>query len=118
MRETGEDRCVRGELPQRLAAWFAEHEERLRSRGITGDVHQSPPDGRDKASTWMALEREDHIAALVVWSSGEAELECGDVATGQVRRQHRDLHTFLDLLDAIESTHEWIRTKGGRYPEE
>lgn len=49
---------------------------------------------------------------LIVWSSGEAELEYGDMATGQVRQQHRDLCTFQDLLDAIETIHEWIRIKG------
>ncbi|WP_329056522.1 hypothetical protein OG511_02555 [Streptomyces sp. NBC_01453] len=41
------------ELPQRLQAWFAEHEERLQSCGITGAVQQSPEDGRTKNSTWM-----------------------------------------------------------------
>lgn len=94
-------------LPQRLQAWFAEHEKHLESCGITGDLQQSPEDGRTKTSTWMTLERDDHIAVLIVWSSGEAEIDYGDAATGQVRQQHRDLHTFQDLLDAIESIYEW-----------
>ncbi|MER5184813.1 hypothetical protein ABT009_42100 [Streptomyces sp. NPDC002896] len=49
---------------------------------------------------------------LIVWSSGEAELECEDVATDRVRRQHRDLRTFEELLDAVETIREWIQTKG------
>jgi hypothetical protein len=117
MRQTGEGRRVSVELPQRLQAWFAEHEERLQLCGITGDVQQSPADDRTKTSTWMTLERDDHIAVLIVWSSGEAELEYGDVATGQVRQEHCGLHTFQDLLDAVESIHGWIQTQGGRFPD-
>ncbi|MDX6314121.1 MAG: hypothetical protein QOF44_3585 [Streptomyces sp.] len=112
MRQSEEGRPISVELPRRLQAWFAEHEERLQSCGITGAVQQSPEDGRTKTSTWMTLETDDFVAVLIVWSSGEAELEYGDVATGQVRQQHRDLCTFQDLLDAIETIHEWIRTKG------
>lgn len=88
MRQIGEARRVFVELPQGLQAWFAEHEERLRLCGITGDLQQSPADGRTKTRTWMTLERDDHIAVLIVWSSGEAQLEYGDVATGQVRQEH------------------------------
>ncbi|MEO3765745.1 hypothetical protein [Streptomyces sp. B5E4] len=101
------------ELPEGLQTWFDEHEERLRSCGITGAVQRSPEDGRTKASTCMTLETDGHVAMLTVWSSGEAELECGDVAADRVRRQHRDLRTFEELLGAIETVREWIRTKGG-----
>ncbi|MFK4155101.1 hypothetical protein ACI2LV_24325 [Streptomyces fungicidicus] len=112
MRQSEEKQPISVELPQRLQAWFAEHEERLQSCGITGAVQQSPEDGRTKNSTWMTLENDDVVAVLIVWSSGEAELEYGDMATGQVRQQHRDLCTFQDLIDAIETIHEWIRIKG------
>lgn len=114
MRQSEEGRPISVELPQRLQAWFAEHEEHLQSCGITGAVQQSPEDGRTKTSTWMTLETDDYIAVLIVWSSGEAEFEYGDVATGQIRPEHRELRTFQDLLDAIETIHEWIRTKGER----
>ncbi|PJE99442.1 hypothetical protein CUT44_04670 [Streptomyces carminius] len=117
MKQSREGRCVSAELPKRLQAWFAEHEERLQSCGITGDVQRSPEDGRTKTSTWMTLETDDCVAVLIVWSSGEAELEYGDVATGQVRRQHRDLCTSQDLLDAIETIRAWTRTEGGRLPD-
>jgi hypothetical protein len=100
------------DLPRRLSAWFAEHEERLQSCGITGDVQRSPEDGRPKRSAWMTLKNDDHEAVLIVWSGGEAELEYADMASGLSRPEHRDLRTFQDLLEAIGSIHEWIRTKG------
>lgn len=111
MRQIGEVGGISAELPQRLHTWFAEHEERLQSCGITGDVQRSPEDGRTEISSWMTLETDDRVAVLTVWSSGEAELECGDVATSQVRREHRDLRTFEDLLDAIETICEWFQPK-------
>ncbi|MEU4265247.1 hypothetical protein ACYCCF_15010 [Streptomyces argenteolus] len=64
----------------------------------------------------MMLETEDRVAVLLVWSSGEADLEYGDVATGCVRQKHRDLRTFEELLNAIESVHEWIQMKGEWFP--
>ncbi|WP_232544163.1 hypothetical protein [Streptomyces buecherae] len=57
----------------------------------------------------MTLETDDHIAALTVWSSGEAELEYGDVASGLVRQEHRELRTVRDLLDAVASIEEGAR---------
>ncbi|MEV4743587.1 hypothetical protein [Streptomyces sp. NPDC049555] len=116
MRHTEKDQQVLAELPDILTSWFTEHEERLQSCGITGDIQQSPADGRTKTSAWMMLERDDHIGALIVWSSGEAELEYGDVVSGQLQQRHLDLHTFPDLLDVIESLLEWFRTKGGQSP--
>ncbi len=108
MRQGEEGQSISAELPRRLQTWFAEHEERLQSCGITGAVQPSPEDGRTKTSTWMTLENDEHAAVLIVWSSGEAELEYGDVKTGQVRQQHRDLRTCQDVLDAIETIREWI----------
>jgi hypothetical protein len=91
------------DLPQRLSAWFAEHEERLQSRGITSDVQRSPEDGRPKTSAWMTLRNGDHEAVFIVWSSGDTELGCGDMASGSIRPEHRDLRTRQDLLDALAS---------------
>lgn len=49
---------------------------------------------------------------LIAWSSGEVELEYMDMATDRARRQHRDLRTFEELPDAIETICKWIQTKG------
>ncbi|MEU9110674.1 hypothetical protein AB0D04_02445 [Streptomyces sp. NPDC048483] len=34
------------------------------------------------------------------------------IRTGQVRQQHRDLRTVEDLLDAIETLHDWLVRPG------
>ncbi|MFF5719597.1 hypothetical protein [Streptomyces buecherae] len=98
-----------GAWPQWLADWFAEHEERLRARGVLGGLWRSPADGRPKSSAGVTLETDGHMAALTVWSSGEAELEYGDVASGLLRQEHRELRTVRDLLDAIASVEEGVR---------
>lgn len=109
MRQGGRGRRISVELPQRLQAWFVEHEVCQQSFGITGEVQRSPEDGRTKTSTWMTLETDDRLAVLMGWGSGEAELEYGDVATGQVKQEHRDLCTFEDLLNAIDSVRGWTQ---------
>ncbi|WP_331745304.1 hypothetical protein [Kitasatospora sp. NBC_01300] len=101
------------ELPQRLHTWFTENEEQLRSRGVTGDIQRSPDDGRPKTSAWMTVETDGYAAVLIVWDSGEAELECGDWASGQIRQEHRDLRTPDELLDAIEDLLEWAQMESG-----
>ncbi|MEU6051110.1 hypothetical protein ABZ829_11805 [Streptomyces xanthochromogenes] len=101
------------ELPQMLQAWFTENEERLRSCGVTGDIQRSPDDGRSKTSARMTVETDGCVAMLIVWDSGEAELECGDLASGQVQQEHRDLRTPGELFDAIETV--LARVSDGRW---
>ncbi|MFD4475867.1 hypothetical protein ACFWPU_07100 [Streptomyces sp. NPDC058471] len=101
------------ELPQMLHTWFTENEERLRSRGVTGDIQRSPNDGRLKTSGWMTVETDGYAAMLIVWDSGEAELECGDWASSQIRQEHRDIRTPAELLDAIETLLAWAQMKSG-----
>jgi hypothetical protein len=61
----------------------------------------------------MTVETGHHVAVLIVWSSGEAELECGDLASGQLRQEHRDLRAPGELLDAIETILDWVQAKSG-----
>lgn len=101
------------ELPQALCTWFAENDEQLRSRGVTGEIQRSPDDGRPKSSAWMTVETDDYGAVLIVWDSGEAELECGGSTGNGIRREHRDLRTVDELHDAVESLLGWVRAKRG-----
>lgn len=61
----------------------------------------------------MTVETDGYAAVLIVWDSGEAELECGDWASGQIRQEHRDLRTPDELLDAIEDLLEWAQMESG-----
>ncbi|MEV5678889.1 hypothetical protein AB0L68_27520 [Streptomyces sp. NPDC052164] len=101
------------ELPQILHTWFTKNAGQLRSRGILGDIQRSPDDGRPKTSASMTLENDDHGAVLIVWSSGEAELEYVNLASGQSRQEHRDLRAPGELLDAIGTILEWAHAGNG-----
>lgn len=101
------------ELPLELCTWFAQNVEALRSRGVTGDIQKSPDDGRPKSAAWLTLEGENHVAVLIVWDSGEAEFECGNLATGDIRQEHRELRTPQGLLGAIEDVHRWVLATSG-----
>lgn len=95
------------ELPQRLQAWFAEHEERLQSCGITGAVQQSPEDGRTKNSTWMTLENDDFVAVLIVWSSRKPAS-----STGTWQQARSDNSTGISAPSRTSSTPSRPSTNG------
>ncbi|QKW07834.1 hypothetical protein HUT18_17015 [Streptomyces sp. NA04227] len=99
------------DLPRTLHTWFTENRERLLAHGITGDIRRSP-NGRDKSSSWLTLEAGDRIAMLIVWSTGEAELELGDATTGEVRPEHRDLRSIEELLEAVAVVRDWTLPAG------
>ncbi|GAA3865518.1 hypothetical protein GCM10022243_34570 [Saccharothrix violaceirubra] len=58
----------------------------------------------DKPAAWVDCETGDSTGHLIVWTSGEAELDTADLTTGIVHPTHYDLtgpqelHTCLDEL--------------------
>lgn len=62
-------------------AWFAEHADDVRSRGLTVGVTRSPADWA-KRSVVVLLDAGDAVGQLIVWESGEAMSECGGVVSG------------------------------------
>ncbi|MGW2651933.1 hypothetical protein ACWC2T_45525 [Streptomyces sp. NPDC001393] len=62
----------------------------------------------------LAVEGPDAVGQLTVWDSGEAELECGDVATGWVVAEHRGLASVQDLHRALDDLVRWQRERPGR----
>ncbi|MFE2377521.1 hypothetical protein [Streptomyces sp. NPDC059398] len=62
----------------------------------------------------MTVETDGDVAMLIVWDRGEAQLECGDWASSQIRQEHRDLRTPDQLLGAIGARLEWAHAKSGR----
>jgi hypothetical protein len=86
-----------------LARWFAENEAVLRSRGIAAELQHSPDDGRSKSSAWLTVEVGNRAMQIAVWDSGEAELDCVDLSSGDARSEHRDLHSDQELYDLLES---------------
>jgi len=61
--------------------------------GIEASLHRSPDDGRNKASAWVTLKADVREGMLIVWDSGEGELQY--LGNGEVVCRH------LEGLDSL-----------------
>lgn len=52
---------------------------------------------RDKSAAWVVCETGDLAGQLTVWTSGEAELDAGNLATGVIDPVHYELTSAQDL---------------------
>lgn len=91
-----------------LSGWIEAHQESMTARGLVLAPGASPLDGRDKRSVWLDVESAEHLGRLIVWDTGEAELELADVPTGGVNAQHRRIETRADLDQALALLIAWV----------
>lgn len=84
-----------------LRAWVEVRRESLAAEGVALDLDESRS-GWVKASIALAVDGPDAVGQLTVWENGEAELEYGAVATGQVVAEHRSLASVEDLHRALD----------------
>ena len=90
-----------------VRAWFADHKVTLAEQGLRAELIESPPD-RDKRSVSVTIASAQRIGQLVVWSTGEAELSMGSVASRELIQEHREIISKLGLKDATETLVSWI----------
>ncbi|MEU4403871.1 hypothetical protein AB0F88_05055 [Streptosporangium sp. NPDC023963] len=57
---------------------------------------------RDKSAAWVTCEDARRVIQLTVWTSGEAELDVGDLASGTTASVHYDLATSEDLAACLD----------------
>lgn len=86
-----------------LAQWIETHHASLTERGLLLTSGNSPEDGRPKRSMWLDVEGPQRLGRLLLWDTGEAELELADVSTGDVTAQHHQVDTRADLERAVTS---------------
>jgi hypothetical protein len=91
-----------------LSGWIEAHRESMTARGLVLAPGASPLDGRDKRSVWLDVESEEHLGRLIVWDTGEAELELADVPTGGINAQHRHIETRADLDQTLALLVAWV----------
>lgn len=91
-----------------FAGWIEAHRDSMMARELSLAPGASPLDGRDKRSIWLDVEGAEHLGRLIVWDTGEAELEFADVPTGGVSAQHRHIETRADLEQALTLLVAWV----------
>lgn len=96
-----------------MRRWVTAQSNNLYKEGLSLKLDDSRADW-DKGSLSLAIDGKDFLGQLTVWSTGEAELECAEIATGEVRREHRDLASVHDLGRALDELLGWLGPNGKR----
>lgn len=77
---------------QSLQAW-------LRQQDIQLEFGESPAD-RPKRSCWITLRHAERESELLLWETGEAELNAS-LPGGDISQEHLELHELSDLGAAL-----------------
>jgi hypothetical protein len=85
--------------------WAQSLQEWLRKQGVQLDFGQSPDD-RLKLSCWVNLRQGENESELLLWDSGEAELNSSEPSTGisQEHYEHLGLTDLASVLSRLLST--------------
>jgi hypothetical protein len=97
-----------------LRAWFYQHKEELDALGLDAAL-ESAPLGREKSALWLTLDSGQYMGRITVWNSGEVEIECAEVATGEILQEHRELKSDVHIRLAADALVSWVSrgTRGG-----
>jgi hypothetical protein len=69
--------------------------------GATWKVDRSPDDGRNKHAVWVTIQQSDREGVLIVWDSGEAELEAAGSSAEIFQKHFEGLGTADVALDEL-----------------
>lgn len=84
-----------------LAAWCESVEWFLGEHGISMRFGRSPDDGRPKAFRGLMLRRGHAEGELLLWETGEAELNTA-APDGAIAQEHLQVNTLTELAAAID----------------
>lgn len=90
-----------------LREWFDDRGAELAELSLRAEFAESPPD-RVKRSASVTIASPSRVGQLVVWDTGEAALTLGDVDSGEVVEEHREITSKLGLQDATQTLLGWL----------
>jgi hypothetical protein len=90
-----------------LEDWHTRHHQQVTTAGTTVTIEHSPP-GRSKASIALSFDADPRLAQLIIWDTGEAELDLIDLNTGTHTPQHHDITTTAEVDHLITEILAWI----------
>jgi hypothetical protein len=68
--------------------------------GVQWQLHHSPT--RSKSSAWVDCTTVHHLAQLIVWTSGEAELSIGNISTGAIAITVYEISNATELAACLD----------------
>lgn len=89
------------EVIENLRQWFEQNAPALRERGFEVSL-ESGPSKANKASAWIDIDSAAALGQLIVWETGELDLQVGDRDSDDLRlNEHRVVETADQLQDAL-----------------
>ncbi|MGW5868006.1 hypothetical protein ACWFRJ_38340 [Streptomyces sp. NPDC055239] len=76
-------------------------------------VWQDPISGRAKQSASLGIDGPERLAELTVWESGEAELQLGEISSGEITNEHLSLADAGQLTAITDRMRAWVTGDGG-----
>lgn len=94
-----------------VRSWISAAEANLPSPGAASEVEESPNDRDPRSIRWI-LESFQMMGQIIIWEDGQSEIDLADVASRDVRSEHRRIGDQRDLDAALGAVRDWVvRTK-------
>jgi hypothetical protein len=90
-----------------LQGWYADHHQELTAAGVSVTLQHSPP-GRSKASIAANFDADPRLASLIIWDTGETELDLADLHTGVHIPQHHNIGSTAEVDHLLNQILTWI----------
>ncbi|AVT34285.1 hypothetical protein C6361_08410 [Plantactinospora sp. BC1] len=74
--------------------------------GVQWQLHYGPT--CSKSSAWVECTTARHLAQLIVWTSGEADLEVGDISTGAITITRYEMSNAAELTACFDTLTQWL----------
>jgi hypothetical protein len=95
------------ELLEAFRGWITRPEHVPTSLGASSEIEESPGDRNPRSIRWI-LESSEMMSQIVLWEDGQSEFDLIDVATSEVRSEHRQIDSRQELDQVMEIVRQWV----------
>jgi hypothetical protein len=92
---------------RRLQDRYVGHHQELAAAGVNVTLEHSPP-GWSKASIAANFDCDPRLASLIIWDTGETELDLADLHAGAHIPQHHDISSPAEVDQLLDQILTWI----------
>jgi hypothetical protein len=95
------------DLLESAHAWIADEDVKRHALAVSSEIEVSPLDRNPRCISWI-LESPDFVGQIVIWGDGQAEVDLADIATGEIRSEHRQIDDHDELASILGAVQDWV----------
>jgi hypothetical protein len=95
------------ELLGAVRGWISRAEQVSADSGASSEIEESPGDRNPRSIRWI-LESPEMMSQIILWEDGQSEFDLIDVATSEVRSEHRQIDSQQELDQVLKIVREWV----------